>query len=168
MLSWWHHIHASRGSAEGLSISLNCWFNPFEELAVRAYTPWPPPRAHVHAHIARAAEALVVSALPSRDRAADAFAELLDLLEGRRDEGRRDEIPDATPSAGTPQGGAKAAGLQRQRAMRNYVLAKLVETYGRHGAAKVCRTFLTSTRWSDLKRECFRDVASKRAGVEAK
>ena len=152
---WWHHIHASDGSAERLSISLNCWFNPFEELAVHTFTPWPPRRAHVHAHVARAAEGLLISALPSRDRAADALAELLDLLEGRRD-----ESDDAAAASGALAAGGssnKAAAAQRWRAMRNYVLAKLVEAYGRHGATKLCRTFLRPARWQELKRVCFHD-----------
>ena len=41
---WWHHIQAGRAAADGGGISLNCGFNPFEELASDARPSAPPMR----------------------------------------------------------------------------------------------------------------------------
>ena len=133
--NWWHHIHASQGSeSERLSISLNMWFNPFQEFTATTIKPWPPIWAHVHAHIARAVEALVTS---RSGKAADAFAEMIGLLDGTRVDG---------------EGNAKE---EKRRMMRNYVMHRLVGTYGRSGAAAFCRTFLHPSRWSEVRRVCF-------------
>ena len=44
---------------------------------------------------------------------------------------------------------------ERLRAMRNYVMLRLVAAYGRMGAARFCRTFLHPARWQALRRVCF-------------
>ena len=42
-----------------------------------------PPMAHVHLQLARAAEALLMAALPSRERAASTLAEAMAILDGQ-------------------------------------------------------------------------------------
>jgi len=144
---WWHHIHA-RQPSEGaqptayVSISINLWFNGFEELAV-AELPWPP-LPHIHPQIARAAETLLAAALPTRERAAGTMAELIALFEGDTL-----ETPRAPPTAKT----------LHLHGVRNYVLHQLSQAYGREGAARFCRTFLDPARWKALRRICFRGSA---------
>ena len=37
--AWWHHVHATCGdsssASDGLSVSLNFWFNPFQVICLR-------------------------------------------------------------------------------------------------------------------------------------
>ena len=108
--------------------------NPFQEFTATTIKPWPPIWAHVHAHIARAVEALITS---RSGKAADAFAEMIGLLDGTR-------VEDG-------EGNAKE---EKRRMMRNYVMHRLVGTYGRSGAAAFCRTFLHPSR-SEVRRVCF-------------
>ena len=106
----------------------------------------------MHAHVARAAESLLIAALPAAQRAASTFAALLDLLEGTRKESSRAE----TPAKARGGGGADDKAEHRLNAMRNYVMHRLVDAYGRRGAAQFCRTFLEPARWRELRRACFR------------
>ena len=170
---WWHHIHASEGSpADGLCISLNCWFNPFEELAVGRLA-WPL-RPHVHAQVARAAESLLCAALPTRGHAARAFAALAGLLDGTHTDepppatatapktkgfSRGRALPSPSASGGSGGGGGAAAAATRKLAsVRNYVAGQLCAAYGREAAARLCHVYLEPARWSELKRVCFHEA----------
>jgi hypothetical protein len=163
---WWHHIHAAAATTESagtahatqLVISLNCWFNPFSELAV-ASIPWPL-RPHVHAQLARAAESLVCAALPTRAQAANAFAALEVLIAGTVEEEPPSPQP-ATDGKGRAKSGSvgatSAAATRQLHGMRNYVASRLCAIYGRRGALEVCRIYLQPSRWTGLKRVCFQD-----------
>ena len=104
----------------------------------------------------------MAAALPTRDRAADAFASLLGIIEGR---GEPSESPPANsaplPAAkgagvkGATSSGKAAAAQERLTGMRNYVARCLVAAYGRRGAAHFCRTYLAPARWHELRRACF-------------
>ena len=56
---------------------------------------------------------------------------------------------------GTRVDGEGNAKEEKRRMMRNYVMHRLVGTYGRRGAAAFCRTFLHPSRWSEVRRVCF-------------
>ena len=146
---WWHHIHAAHGGDDGLSLSVNCWFNPFEELAVTAL-PFPL-KPHVHAQVARAVEALLTGAVPHVGRVPRAFQALQDVLSGR-DPGQTD-APHSRPQNENKIG---AGAREKEVAMRNYVAKALAVMYGREGAVSFCGTYLDPRRWTELKGVCFK------------
>lgn len=161
---WWHHIHAAKGGEDGtaearLSLSVNCWFNPFEELAVVAL-PFPL-KPHVHAQIARAVESLISQAAGQQQaRKARAFSNLADLLAGRP---LSTSVEDGKQAAGgnkqsPPSKRTQHAAREEEEAkMRNYVAAKLAAIYGRDGALAFVQTYLDPARWSALKGVCFKN-----------
>ena len=150
---WWHHIHSD--DANDVSISLNFWFSPFEELAApRLEAPLKP---HMHPQLARAAEALVVAHLPRREQAAEEFESLCTLLESLV-EGNTAAAMEPMQTRAPLAAGSKAHVLL---GVRNFVVGELVAIYGRQGAARFCRAFLDPQRWKRLRRDCFRRAAAQ-------
>ena len=160
---WWHHIHAAPppaaadspptpqptaaqpDSAISPTISLNFWFNPFEELLVPAFPL--PLQPQIHAQLARAAESLLAGPLPQPALAAESFAECVRLLTGSG------EPCAASPaSAPTSAESPSTAALKLAAARRNYVLGALCAIYGRPGARRFCEALLDPARWGSLRR----------------
>ena len=141
---WWHHIHSD--DSNQISISINFWFSPFEELAVKVIPQ--PMLPHMHPQLARAAEALVVSHASQREHISETLASMLAFLDGR--------TLDTDGCMQKTLTGRKAHILL---GVRNFVLKELVAIYGRQGAAHFCRVFLDPQRWRGLRRQCFRNSA---------
>ena len=83
----------------------------------------------MHAHLARAAEAVINAAAPTPADAAAAFAACVDVL-----------------------GGAAAADGPLV-AVRNYVVKALAAAFGRRGALEFAERFLDPRRWAELSAE---------------
>ena len=84
----------------------------------------------MHAHLARAAEAVINAAAPTPADAAAAFAACVDVL-----------------------GGGGGGGDGPLVAVRNYVVKALAAAFGRRGALEFAERFLDPRRWAELSAE---------------